>query len=148
NGTVVANADGSFSVVGTHTYFAEGNYSITVSISNSWSSEQVESTARVQAALDQKPVTESATGTAFAIFRGATLSGPGVHFTTDNPEGIEASIDWGDGYSYGYPRPYVVGGGVASLAYGRGVADVLPVYQIIPSDPIIQPDGQGGYAVL
>jgi uncharacterized secreted protein with C-terminal beta-propeller domain len=147
NGTVVANADGSFSVVGTHTYFAEGNYSITVSISNSWSSEQVESTARVQAALDQKPVTESATGTAFAIFRGATLSGPGVHFTTDNPKGIEAIIDWGDGYSYGYPRPYVVGGGVASLTYGRGV-DVFPVYQIIPGDPIIQPDGQGGYTIL
>src|SRR5262249_6159884 len=112
------------------------------------SSVQVGSTARVEAAPDQKPVTESATGSSFTIFRGAALTGPGVHFTTGNPKGLEAIIDWGDGYAYGYPRPYVVGGGVASLAYGRGVADIFPVYQIIPGDPIIQPDRQGGYTIL
>jgi hypothetical protein len=148
NGTVVANADGSFSVVGTHTYFAEGNYQVTVSIANGWSSVQVESSAGIQAAPDQKPVTQSATGSSFTIFRGTTLTGPGVHFTTDNPKGLEAIIDWGDGSGYGYPRPYVYGGAVTALTYGRGSADVLPVYRITPSDPTIQPDGQGGFTIL
>ncbi len=148
NGTVVANADGSFSVVGTHTYFAEGHYSVTVSISNYWGSVSVQSKAGVEAAPDQKPVTQSATGSSFTIFRGTTLTGPGVHFTTDNPKGLEAIIDWGDGSGYGYPSPYVYGGAVTALAYGRGIADVLPVYRIVASDPTIQPDGQGGFTVL
>jgi len=148
NGTVVANMDGSFSVVGTHTYFAEGKYSVTVSIANGWSSVQVESSALVQAAADQKPVTQSATGSSFTIFRGTTLTGPGVHFTCDNPQGLEAIIDWGDGSGYGYPSPYVYGGAITALAYGRGIADILPVYRITPSDPTIQPDGQGGFTVL
>lgn len=101
NGTVVAGASGSYTVVGGHDYAKFGRYPITVKIINS-SNKTVTafSSAKVaDAALTASPIFISAT-------RNVAFSGNVATFTDADPNAIAmpkptetATINWGDGTS-------------------------------------------------
>jgi hypothetical protein len=107
-GGIVANADGSFSVLGTNTYADEGAYAVGVTIL-----DQGGSTAQAVTLLDVADAPLAATGRTFTVIGGGILSGvpfPGFFFngvvatfTDANPSApatdFTATIDWGDGSS-------------------------------------------------
>lgn len=98
-GTITQNLDGSFSVSGSHAYNDEGNYTASVTITDT---DNASNTATV---------TDNAT-IGDAALSGATISSPGpvsgqsvtlnaafadANSTTSSPADFTATIDWGDG---------------------------------------------------
>lgn len=94
-GTITANADGSFSVSGTHTYLEEGSYNVTISAQDSTgASANATSTATVADAIlgfDAVKVSSWAPKSEAAE----------VTFNDHDPNGTlsdyQATINWGDG---------------------------------------------------
>jgi hypothetical protein len=98
SGTVTANSAGGFSVTGTNTYGAAGNYSVGVAIQDSGgASANVSSTAQV---ADASLV---GTGAALVAVEGSPFSGVVASFTDADPNAAAgkytATINWGDGAS-------------------------------------------------
>lgn len=91
-------ASGVFSVVGTHTYGEDGNYTITVSLTHAGAS-QAPVTVTSAAVVVNQPVTlapESFTTAGGEAFSGevATFTEPG---SSPQASDFAATIDWGDG---------------------------------------------------
>jgi hypothetical protein len=94
-GSIAANGQGGFIVIGSHAYAGLGTYPITVTIRNTGPSMAIaNSTAQVIQNL-------SATGTAFSAAEGLPFSGLVATFLAANAAllagDFTASIDWGDG---------------------------------------------------
>jgi hypothetical protein len=97
-GTVTALSGGGFGVTGTHTYADEGNYTVSVVITNTASGQSVTGTTGAvvaDAALSATPANFSASeGTAASNVRVATFTDANARAT---PADFTATIDRGDG---------------------------------------------------
>ena len=94
-GTITLNANGSYSVTGSHSYAEEGNYTLTVIVSDSSGNRSVTNSGTAivsDAALKVNNIT--------APISGMTVTQKGV-FTDADPNGTlsdyQATINWGDG---------------------------------------------------
>jgi hypothetical protein len=117
--TITQNADGSFSVNGTHTYAEEGKYPIKVTITDTDNSSNLATVSSTGLVGDARLVAVCAA----APISPQTFSGPTARFKDANPAGTSAdfaaSINWGDsspattGTVSGGPglAPYTVSGG-------------------------------------
>jgi hypothetical protein len=154
-GTITANGDGTFSVIGSHTYLQEGHYSISVSLTNPDGSLQVQGTAVVTRAPDQIPVAPDATGSTFTINYDDSLIDTGVTFTTSDPSKIHAMIDWFGSGSFVEGTIVPNGKGAFTVqktepgyypVFWVGIADVIPYYRLAPGShdiTVILYDGSG-----
>jgi PKD repeat protein len=83
---VISGSNGDFVVSGTHEYAAQGNYTVTVTVTN---------------AADQTSASATSTMDVGAIFAGQSASLQVASFTTSNPNAMasdfSATITWGDG---------------------------------------------------
>jgi hypothetical protein len=97
-GTVTANPAGGFSVTGTNTYAAAGNYSVSVAIQDSGGASVKASSA---AQVADAPL--SGAGAALVAVEGNAFSGVVASFTDADPNAAagnySATINWGDGAS-------------------------------------------------
>ncbi|HYR50155.1 MAG TPA: NEW3 domain-containing protein, partial [Candidatus Eisenbacteria bacterium] len=95
-GTVVANALGGFTVNGAHTYAEEGNYSVTVMITDAGGS-----TASASSFASVADAALTASGVNVVATEGAVFSGAVANLSDANPGGMvsdfTATIGWGDG---------------------------------------------------
>jgi hypothetical protein len=96
SGTLGAGTGGGFVVSGSHTYADEGNYTVSVSITDVGGSS---ATASGSASIGDASLT--AQGTSISGTEGAAFSGTVASFTDANPNGalgdFTATINWGDG---------------------------------------------------
>jgi len=94
----VAGGGGSFTVAGTHTYAAAGNFTVTVTITHTASAVTVTatSTAKVSKAL-------AATGATLTAIQGVPFTASVATFTdtnlSDTPASFSVNVAWGDGTS-------------------------------------------------
>jgi PKD repeat protein len=83
---VISGSDGDFVVSGTHAYAAQGNYQVTVTVSN---------------AADQTTGSATSTMDVGAIYAGQPATLQVASFTSSNPNAVasnfSATITWGDG---------------------------------------------------
>jgi hypothetical protein len=97
--TITQNADGSFSVNGTHTYAEEGTYTVKVTITDT---DNASNTATVNSTANVGDAALRATCAA-APFSPLAFSGPTANLTDANPSGsagdFTANINWGDTFS-------------------------------------------------
>jgi len=99
SGTIVANANGGFDVVGGHTYSEEGNYSLSVKVNDIGGSTVTTTDASV--VVSDAPL--SANSLPLSGVEGAPLAANSqvAHFTDANPSApvsdFSATIFWGDG---------------------------------------------------
>ncbi len=94
-GTVVANGSGGFNVLGTHTYGADGSWTLGITVNDAATSTSAGGSANSQDA----PL--SATGLTVQAVEGQRFQGAVATFTDADPNGqvseYTATIDWGDG---------------------------------------------------
>jgi hypothetical protein len=94
-GNIVANGNGGYNVIGTHTYTKAGDYSVVVSINDAGTVTTVTSMARlVESHITARGLTAIGTATmdvnyTIAAFRDSDRDATAAQFT--------ASIDWADG---------------------------------------------------
>src|SRR5207247_1895226 len=95
-GTVTAIGGGLFTVTGNYTYAEEGNYSVSILITDVGGASV---TAASNAGVGDASL--SASGLTVYLFTGNTFTGAVAKFTDANPFGMvsdyQATIDWGDG---------------------------------------------------
>jgi hypothetical protein len=95
-GTIVQNADGSFSVSGTHLYALSGTFAPTVLVRDSGGAE---TSIATPVTINDAPL--SAQGVPLTMTAGQDFQGVVATFLDTNPDGSpnenSASIDWGDG---------------------------------------------------
>src|SRR5207245_1916008 len=95
-GTVVANPNGGFEVLGSHTYAEEGNYTLQAFVENT-AGAMATASSTVQVA--DAPLT--ATGLSITPSAGNTFAGVVATFTdaNSNPDinDFSATINWGNG---------------------------------------------------
>jgi hypothetical protein len=108
-GTIAPNGSGGFNVSGSNTYAEEGNYNISVAISDAGGAKtSAASTAAVGDAV------LSATGASISSTEGANFSGMVASFTDADPNGTAAdytaTISWGDGSSSAETINAITGG--------------------------------------
>jgi uncharacterized secreted protein with C-terminal beta-propeller domain len=159
SGTITANGDGTFSVVGTHTYLQEKQYSITITLTNPDGTLSVQGAAAVARAPDQTPVAPDATGSTFTVNSNESFIDTGVTFTTSDPDKIQAMVDWGDGY---FVQGKIVPNGQGAYTVQQATPDYYPInfglraviaipdfiaYRYLPTGPhditVILYDGNG-----
>jgi hypothetical protein len=116
-GTITSSGDGTFTVLGSHTYAEEAS-ALTVSVNISDTGGAAASAAGPAAVAD---ATFSANGTTIVATEGATFNGTVAVISDDNPNGtasdFSATIVWGDGSTAtsGFIQPignqfYIFGG--------------------------------------
>jgi hypothetical protein len=91
-GTVVANSDGSFSVIGSHTYGKKGSYTLQVTITHEQSVTAVASSTLL-VNIHDGPTVAAVLQTAAP--RDAFLF---VYYADTQRDGHQLFIDWGDGH--------------------------------------------------
>jgi hypothetical protein len=101
--SVVADPNGGFDVVGTHSYAEEGNYAITVSVTG-LDGTQLSSSSQQLFVVADAPLTAGAlTPPPNATINQAITSAVLFHFTDADPNGTAsdytATVTWGDGTS-------------------------------------------------
>jgi len=109
-GTISSNGSGGFVVSGAHTYAEDGNYSMSVTISDVGGAG---ATASSSAQVGDASLT--ATGSPVSTVEGSVFSGTVATFTDANPNAtasdFTALITWGDGHSSnGVISPISTGG--------------------------------------
>jgi hypothetical protein len=99
-GTIVANANGTFGVMGSHTYAEEGSRAVSVTVRDTGGSNTVASATSMATTLDA-PL--SGSGALVAATEGAAFNGVVASFADQYPSGppsdFSAIIHWGDGSS-------------------------------------------------
>jgi hypothetical protein len=115
-GTITSAGQGSFEVLGTHTYATAGKYIFGVHVAEGGSSASNTATATVSAAGGlQRLVAQPVEAVAGGAFTNVTVASFTDSDSDVNPADFDASIDWGDGYS-----------NVTSvISAGPGIFDVL-----------------------
>jgi hypothetical protein len=95
-GTIVANSQGSFDVVGANTYAEQGSFSVQVTISDTGGGGTI---VNSMAAVQDAPLQGSAASV--TAVEGAAVSGVVATFNDADPAGVvadyAATIQWGDG---------------------------------------------------
>ncbi len=128
-GTPSANGDGSFDVIGGHTYAEEGAYPVTMTVKDAGGSP---ATAVSKAQVGDTPLV--AKGETILSGSGTGFSGPVATFTDADPNGVPgdytATINWGDGtassgtISADSSGGFSVGGGHTYAALGSHMVQI------------------------